>query len=115
MRVLSDADWEVLEDLKALLKPIAEVQRFMQGQKMITLSEVPFHAHNLRKHLTAMADEPASRIKDTAQLMLEDFNARWTGDWPRAVLIAAALDPRTKLMKCFGAEDKVSFCTVLVN
>lgn len=120
MRVLDEADWETLADLRTLLAPLAEVQKLMQGEKYITLSEVPFHAHTLRKHLTAMAADSSSRIKDTAQLMLDDFDARWPKDWPRAVMIAVALDPRTKLMKCFTNEQKVPFydircllCTVI--
>lgn len=108
MRVLTDEDWETLADLRTLLAPLADVQKLMQGEKYITLSEVPFHAHTLRKHLTAMADDPSIRIKDTARLMLEDFNARWPSNWPRAVMIAVALDPRTKMMKCFTKEQKVS-------
>lgn len=107
MRVLDDADWDTLADLRTLLAPIAAVQKLMQGEKFITLSEVPFHAFTLRKHLTAMAADPSSRIRDTAQLMLEDFDARWPQKWPRAVMMAVALDPRTKLMKCFNSEQKV--------
>lgn len=109
MRVLSTDDWAALSGARTLLKPLYEFQLAMEGQRYVTLSAVPFQVHALRAHLTTMSKDTNSPVQDTAALMLEDFDSRWQQDaWPRAVLIAVALDPRTKMMRCFSKEHKVS-------
>lgn len=107
MRVLTPDQWAELDGVARLLKPIADAQVALEGEQYVTLSSVPFYIKQIRVHLADMCKSTNASIKEAAILMKRDFDARWPeASWPRAVLIAVALDPRTKRMNCFNAEEK---------
>jgi hypothetical protein len=92
---LTDAQWELIEMLCELLKPFAAVQKALEGEKYITSSWLPYHIAKLREHLQSKALSGDDAVSTAATEMLTDFDERW-GEWPRSVLLCAALDPRTK-------------------
>jgi hAT family C-terminal dimerisation region len=105
MRQLTDEQWDTLQLLQDMLKPFHEAQTLLEGEKYVTSSWVPFHIKSIRQQLSAAVECSDDSIKALAKLLLEDFNERWT-EWPRAVYICAALDPRTKKMRCFNNEEQ---------
>jgi hypothetical protein len=105
MRQLTDEQWDTLQLLQDMLKPFHEAQTLLEGEKYVTTSWVPFHIKSIRQQLSAAVECSDDDIKALAKLLLEDFNERWT-EWPRAVYISAALDPRTKKMRCFNDDEQ---------
>jgi trimeric autotransporter adhesin len=78
----------------------------------VTLSLVPQLLYNLRSKLEAVvADPQAASVRSTATTMLEQFNQRFGAgeveSMPVKMMIAAALDPRTKAMPFLTAADRI--------
>jgi hypothetical protein len=103
---LTTEQWTLFEYLVLLLQPFADAQKLLEGEMYITISWLPFHIAALRSHLELCLQHDSNAVRKAAQIMLDDFNERWV-EWPRAVLIAALLDPRTKKLKCFDAQPEV--------
>ena len=59
----------------------------------------------LREHLQSCALTGDDRVSKAATEMLTDFDERW-GEWPRSVMLCAALDPRTKKLKFFDSVKR---------
>ncbi len=96
---LTDEQWDILAEVEKLLRPFMQVQKALEGEKYVTLSLVPFLLASLRANLQAVA-APESAVKKIATAMLTQFDQRF-GDGrvetlPVKMVLAAALDPRTK-------------------
>src|SRR6476469_6582831 len=79
-----------------VLRPFAEVQKFLEGDKYITLSMVPLFVHGIKKHLSAALEDPAmASIRPLIATLLDDMQRRWE-DIPLLALVACAFDPRVK-------------------
>ncbi len=117
---LTDLQWKVIEALCALLRPFMIIQKFLEGQKYVTVSLIPYLIHKIRVHLetSIIAPNIVPEVEELLQSMLNDFNIRWGSGLPGSVfdehktlgpkrrrkglplltMQAAALDPRTKGM-----------------
>jgi hAT family C-terminal dimerisation region len=102
---LTAAQWELFETLSKLLEPFAAVQRALEGEQYITSIWLPYHIAKLREHLESCAAGIDAAVSKAASEMLVDFIERW-GEWPKAVLLCAALDPRTKKLKFFDSAKR---------
>lgn len=124
---LSDRQWSVIHQLVAILTPFQRMQRMLEGEKYVTISLLPYHVHKMRVDLVeVIATDIDPTITALATEMLTDFNTRWgTGvegtvfslnlhrvannrqqGLPRATLLAAALDPRTKSLVGIPDNDQ---------
>ena len=130
---LNDEEWKILEEIDQLLEPFMIIQRWIEGQKHVTLSLIPFLITTVRKSLvTAAKSSRTIVVRELAESMLSDpvrgMERYWgKGDlntlyedttvdggnggngqkgFPLSTLLAAALDPRTKKLKLIGTDDK---------
>ncbi len=113
---LTEVQWNIVADLKALLKPFMIAQRLLEGQAYVTISLVPFMIYKIRKDLTfAVQDQNATRhVIAVGTKMLNKLNETFgTGaegtvayadegarrrprGIPLITLMASILDPRMK-------------------
>lgn len=109
MPQLSDQQWSQIALLCNLLKPLADAQTMLEGEKYIPRSAVPFHVEVIRSTLSHFLLDTDKAVSDAASMMLTDFDERWPEDvWPRATRLAVLLDPRVKLMNCFSDEVRAA-------
>jgi glutamine synthetase len=85
---VTERDWCILELATELLRPMAEVQRLLEGDQYVTLSMVPISISKVRSGLRdaanmvgAAGDTPAMAaarrdVKEVAASMLEDYISR---------------------------------------
>jgi len=115
---LTEAQWTVVMDTTALLKPFMIAQRLLEGQLYVTISLIPYMLYKIRSGLlSANADLNSSlHVQSITTLMLAKFseefgtgeentvatdhiaegNRRRAKGIPKIVLLAMCLDPRTK-------------------
>ena len=99
----------------------------MEGEQYITISLIPYHICMIRDHLQNIINDVASNasIVNLAKLMLEKFNTDWGSGvagtvlienatmgpkkrkkgFPKRVLLAACVDPRTKDLDGIPKEE----------
>jgi len=105
MPQLTDDEWSKLSDLRAMLNVFYEATTQLEGEKYVTCSMVPLHIKAIVTELEKLSTSYDSSISATADLLLADLRKRWQ-EWPRAIYINVVLDPRTKRMSCFDAQQK---------
>jgi len=115
---LTEAQWVIVKDMVALLKPFMLAQRLLEGQSYITISLIPHMLYKIRSGLMAANLDPmaSQQVRTVSTIMLRKFNEEFgTGEentvssdhlvegnrWrlkglPKIVMIAMYLDPRTK-------------------
>jgi hypothetical protein len=133
---MTNEEWDVLAAVASVLKPFADMQEQMEGQKYISISLVPSMISSIRASLVASTvgtDPKLAAVRALAGRLLNEnikgFNAYWGSGavdtlWDesltpgnmqrqkgirRIALVAAALDPRTKKLHGvhgFGEKDK---------
>lgn len=130
---MTSEEWDVLAAVASVLKPFADMQEQMEGQKYIAISLVPSMIASIRTSLVAATvgtDPKLTVVRALAGKLLNEkikgFNAYWGNGavdtlWDesltpgnmqrqkgirRIALVAAALDPRTKKLHGFGEKDK---------
>lgn len=105
MPQLSDDQWDFLFLLQECLKPFHLAQKQLEGEKYVTSSMVPLWIDQLRKQLQKDSQSEDADLAESAERLLDDLDQRWQA-WPRATLLAAALDWRTKWMGFFDKADR---------
>ena len=105
MPQLSEEHWDFLFLLKECLKPFYLAQKQLEGEKYVTASMVPLWIDQLRKQLQADKECEDADLAESAERLLQDLDQRWQ-TWPRATLLAAAMDWRTKWMGFFDRADR---------
>lgn len=123
---LTPAQYDIIEDVENLLKPTAEAQRLLEGEKYPTISLVPYFLYSIRRQYEEMAVDytRSAPILNLCSVLLKDFEKRYlprsslvfSTDIRRAggryegipsdTIIASALDPRTKNLSPFIPEDE---------
>lgn len=125
---LSARQWVTVELVRNILKPFMAAQKCLEGEKYVTISFIPGIVLGMRTKLVAVIyDEEAPQcMRDLCDKMLQDFVTRWgsgdedtvfiendtTGRYNRLkglsklTMMAAALDPRTKLLLGIPNEDQ---------
>jgi hAT family C-terminal dimerisation region len=142
---LTESGWDILKTVEILLEPLTIVQRALACQKHVTISLMPYTIAQVRngfKKILAENQLPVS-TREIAANMLEDpikglyafwgkgddgaifeeVNARKrrqvdgsTGKgFSQSVLLAAALDPRTKVLAGIGKQDKEKIWSLLTQ
>ena len=123
---LTTEQYKILEDVENLLKPTAEAQKLLEGEKYPTISLVPFFLHSIRRQYEEMAkdDTKSGAVLNLAGVLLKDFEKRYlsrsepvfsteirraSGRYegvPSDTIIASALDPRTKNLCPFIPDNE---------
>lgn len=105
MSHLTEQQWRQIEFVVKLLQPFADAQTYLEGERYITRSAVPFQINNIRGHLEQCMVAEDDALRAAGERLYADFNARWTPNWPRSTRMAVALDPRVKYMTCFDQRE----------
>ena len=125
---LNPAQWNLLEEIEHVLKPFMYAQKLLEGEKYVTISFIPTIISKIRSDLEATQRRPDNTEYVTAMLnkLRNSFDAEWGLGVPNTMydehlsvgernrhkgyrplhMVAAYLDPRTKLLHVFGEEDK---------
>jgi hypothetical protein len=124
---LNDAQWMLLDNITKRLKPFMLAQRFLEGEKYVTISCVPLIVTRIRTDLdTAIDNETSAYMKILLTTLRTNFRAEWGFGLPNTMydehlqtgprrrhkgfrkihMIAAFLDPRCKDLAPFGEVDK---------
>ena len=132
---LTESGWETLKTVEILLEPLTIVQRALACQEHVTISLMPYTIANVKNglkkilvenHPTATKEIAANMLEDNLKgvythwgkgddgTIFEEVNARKrrqidgsTGKgFSQPVLLATALDPRTKILAGIGKQDK---------
>jgi hypothetical protein len=126
---LTEQQWKVVEYITKLLLPFMEVQKLLEAQNCVTVCLIPYCINEIRSGLTelnAACDlSPDRHLGGTA--LQNSFVLHWgTGaagtvfveneerrqrnrqkGMQKSVLVAAALDPRTKGLSGIPADDQL--------
>jgi len=120
IKIPTEGEWEVLEQLKVVLEPFKHAQHVLEGQKGVTSSLVLFVLNCIHQDLVQLTqvngDELNSDVSDLADTMLTRFETifgsincsflskikqgkgRRQVGLNKALVFAHALDPRFKLL-----------------
>ena len=130
--LLHDSDWAAIEMVEEFLRPFAKIQKFLEGEKYVTVSFVPALVQNMR---SAILNLQSTEYNVLADQMMDYFESRF-GDGSEGscfntgivrgegrirkglragIYIAAACDPRTKALNCIPAADKRALFAELAN
>ena len=121
--ILTEGDWATIEMVDSFLSPFAKIQKFLEGEKYVTISFVPLLVESMRRSIDNLC---STEYVDLAFSMKEYFESRF-GDGTEGtffnlgivrgerrirkglradIYLAAACDPRTKLLGCIPSQDR---------
>ena len=125
---LTIEQWALLEDIDKILKPFMLAQELLEGEKYVTLSLVVTIIEKIRKNLKTelLKTEHSEYVTNMLKVLYEVFTAEWGSGEPNTQydehfttgyfnrhkgyrllhMLAAFLDPRTKLLLTFGTDDR---------
>jgi len=121
---LTDDEWDTVILIASALKCFMVVQKFLEGEKYVTSCFVLFLIHKIRENLTTAMKNQSPVLVTLAEILLNDLNERFgNGELvydgicrrgernriiciPPALIKAAFLDPRTKLLVGLPTADK---------
>ena len=125
---LTESQWVTTKLVRDVLRPFMLAQKILEGEKYVTLSFVPGIVHGIREGLANIdVNEIYSEsVKSMSRKMYEDFIRRWgSGDddtvftenesegsqrrlkgLSKLTMMAAAVDPRTKMLRGIPDTDK---------
>jgi hAT family C-terminal dimerisation region len=123
-------EWEKLEILQKLLKPLEAAQKILDGSKYVTSSLVLYIVHVIHGELVAISEltgQANENIRTIATKMLETFEQQFGSDLAepfvptievqvddkhvglnKVYVFAHALDPRFKSLAAISIKDKQS-------
>jgi hypothetical protein len=104
MPQMTEEQWDFLFLLRECLKPFHLAQTQLEGELYVTVSMVPLWIDQLLKQLRKDMSSDDADLAESARRLLEDLDWRWQR-WPRATLLAAAMDWCTKWMG-FSKSDR---------
>jgi hypothetical protein len=122
-RYLTDLDWDVMQVLTLILKPFMTVQKFMEGDKYITVSFMPYLVTKIRSTLetihatyTVEAIEEVNRlplptceqISSCTERMLQLFNQRFGSGEPGTVFTERDTRGERRILKGLAQEAMVA-------
>jgi zinc finger BED domain-containing protein 1 (E3 SUMO-protein ligase ZBED1) len=125
---LTESQWVITGLVRDVLKPFMLAQKVLEGEKYVTLSFVPGIVHGIRNGLVNIENNPEipESVKSLSLKMLDDFVKRWgSGDdntvftenetegyqrrlkgFSKLTMMAAACDPRTKMLRGIPETDR---------
>ena len=90
-------EWNLLEDLVAILEPFEEATKALSGSNYPTISMVSLLLYQVCKVTLKVNEDDNVNLKRIKETMLEDFQDRYSSPAITEILnIAAFLDPRFK-------------------
>jgi hypothetical protein len=125
---LTELQWKVVESITKLLRPFMEVQKLLEAQKYVTISLIPYCINKIRSGLSEfIAQCDLAPVRHLGTALQNNFVLHWgTGaagtvfdenaergqrrrqkGMQKSVLVAAALDPRTKGLVGIPAGDQL--------
>ena len=131
-----DKEWKIYVQMRNILKPFAEAQRTLEGEKYVTSSLVlPTILHlgsTLKDAVTDAANSDETLV--AAKALFADYKTRWRWEQPSkfspqviwgyrqrqvgvhpALFFATLLDPRFKLLDELSQQDKVGIKEAMVK
>jgi hypothetical protein len=137
-RMLTREEWTALEHLLVILKPFKLAQKFLEKEKHVIISWIPFVVSTIREELTTIVEVTSEEInisvKACAKAMLESFEKQFGGPSDpvfnkntvrgerqrqvgvhRVVIFAHALDPRFKALKIIPDGERQAIWDALVH
>ena len=124
---LIDEEWSVIKDILSVLKPFKTAQKFLEGDKFVTISYIPLMIENIDNKLQEILTSNGTNenVKKLIQNLISDFYERWgyhhtskfnpevvrgyrnrqIGVHP-LVIICTALDPRLKNLTFIETEEE---------
>ena len=125
---LTDEQWALLKDIVKILKPFMLAQELLEGEKYVTLSLVVTIIEKIRRNLKTelLNTEHSEYVSSMLKVLYGVFAAEWGSGEPNTQynehkttgyfnrhkgyrvlhMLAAFLDPRTKLLLTFGIDDR---------
>lgn len=133
--IFPDPQWEILEDVVAVVKPFMVVHRFFDQTAYVTSSFTPFFLGKINEDLLALASSPSTVVRECLVEIRSKLNSLWgarddrfasvpfndqaspaSNGVPMKILMSAALDPRVKLLGVAdGAESDVIWDAIEKN
>jgi len=131
---LTPSQWKNISVLCEVLRPFMAAQKCLEGQKYVTISLIPGFIHSIRNSLDTVRTACESEtVRNLCGEMYDDFCERWGSGLegtlvhenevrgvrnrqkglPLSVLLASAVDPRTKFLPGIPDRDKVELRNVL--
>lgn len=103
---ITDAEWDVLEQLWDALKPLLDVTKLLGGDKYVTRSVLIPALKLLKNGMTTNDCDPAFICRFKA--MLVDSVEERLLAWPHYsdYEVATSLDPRSKSLACIGRDRR---------
>lgn len=132
--------WQTKLTIKIIITLIIKVQKFLEGVGYVTASWVPYVIYELRSGLKKCIESQVSdnvmvqsKVVEVCRVMMKKFEERWGSGaegtactlskgnrnirvgFPKAVLLAAAVDPRTKDRGFFSETDWKGIYELLIE
>ncbi|KAJ1394201.1 ribonuclease H-like domain-containing protein [Ochromonadaceae sp. CCMP2298] len=126
-KTLSVEQWAEIATFIAVLHPFMSAQKFLEGEKYVTISLLPAIIWHIREQLIEATTEPANsaHVQETCEKLLESFNKEWGSGVDGTVftehqtegpnrrykghrllkMLAARVDPRSKNGRGLGGKD----------
>ena len=103
------SEWNLLEDLVAVLEPFEEATKAMSGSNYPTISMISPLLYQVCKVTLKVKEDDNANLKRIKETMLEDFQDRYSSPGILEIInIAAFLDPRFKELDPFiPASERV--------
>lgn len=136
---LTEEEWEALEELHLMLRPLRFAEQILQSQRSITSSFVPLVVHLIYQELETIHTDPSNTVsvKAIAKEMLVTMQEHFGNSSSResssqtlatsgtaslsevrihkAILMAHALDPRFKLLSVFPQKIQAQIWADLLD
>ena len=84
-KMLTSAQWAHLEGLIALLSPFSCVQEFLEGEKYVTISGVPFLIHAIRAKIDTVVNNADGEFEDSVVASAIAVKVKFQAEWGSGV------------------------------
>lgn len=77
--VILPHEWKILEQIELALKPMADFQLTLEGEKYVTSSLVPVAVYQIRQTYQSIVDGPETdeEVRKLVKILLADFDTRY--------------------------------------
>ena len=120
---LRNTQWDLVEQCCQIFEPFTLLQQYYESEKFVSVSMMPFLVNKLKDRLVALSDTLArpnilKLFTQAFKQYLEADNEHQTlssEEIPTLMLLAAALDPRTKSLNGIPEEHKDAIWTEIFS
>ena len=139
LKMPPSAQWAHLEGLIALLSPFSCVQEFLEGEKYVTISAVPFLIHAIRTKIDTVVNNADGEFENSVVVSAIAVKVKFQAEWGSGVagtvvnehkqrgprnrhvglqkghMIAAALDPRFKKLAGIPSTEHAALWSLVAS